>query len=75
MSPGVSAVKVEIVAISLGMEKISLDKSDSCTVSPLSTVRIPAWPISTSSGVTRYGPSGVLASQALPCIHWCVLYW
>lgn len=68
-SPVLSSVNSEIVAISVGMEKISRSIVDSWTFSPLRTVEIRCLVMSTSSGVTRWGPSGVHASHALPCSH------
>ena len=74
-SPVLSAVNSEIVAISRAIGKISRSMLESWTFSPLTVVEICYLVMSTSSAVTRYGPSGVQASHALPCIHWWVLYW
>lgn len=70
-----SSVNSLIVAMSRGIGKMSRSIVDSCTFCPLTVVEIVCAVTSTSSGVTRYGPAGVHPSQALPCIHWCVLYW
>ena len=52
------------------------DVLEYCIVSPLSVSEMSsAWGSPTSSGVTRYGPSGVEDAHVLPCSHWCVLYW
>jgi hypothetical protein len=62
--------------ISVGTGKIMRLVVDSCTTSPLMSVRSESAPGSgTSSGVTSAGPRGVEASHALPWTHWWVLYW
>jgi hypothetical protein len=75
-SPGSSAVNSEIVLTRVATSKIISRVEDSCTTCPLTVVRKVSCETSgISSAVTSHGPTGVEASQALPCSHWWVLYW